>query len=290
MSRFVVVTPVLNGAGFIRATLDSVQAQTDSDWIHYIVDGGSTDGTLELIREALAHDERRRSVTGPDKGLYDALFKGLQQAEIDGHVNPDTVYVWLNSDDLLMPWALATLRQEFDITQADWMTALPTGWDSEGRLVLVQPFNWYPTWLIRAGQFNGQSLGWIQQESTFFTHRLLSKLSEAEIDQIRDRRLAGDFLLWRQFARHRSLVPIVSAVAGFRSHTGNASTTQADRYFAEIRDAGVWIPKQWQGKMLRLVFRAFALVATARNFRRRYIKLAATLGPNVQPTRLPNGK
>lgn len=274
MTRFVVVTPLLNAATFIEATLASVDAQTDPDWVHYLMDGGSTDGTLELLAEAANKESRRQILTGRDNSLYDAIFKGFEHSAANGHTDPDTIFVWLNSDDLLMPWAFATLRQAFDETGAEWITALPSLWDKKGRLVLTQPFNWYPRWLIRAGQFHARSLGFIQQESTFFKRSLLSKLSAADIARIRSNKLAGDFLLWREFSRHTALVSIVTPVAGFRNHGANASLTQWANYFAEIKAAGIWVPPPWLGRVFRIAYLPFALVATARNFKKRYARFA----------------
>jgi glycosyltransferase involved in cell wall biosynthesis len=275
MTRFVVITPVLNAATYVAATLDSVLSQTDSDWVHYIIDGGSTDGTLELVTQAAAEEPRRRIVTGRDKGLYDALFKGFEHASADGINDASTICVWLNADDLLMPWAFVTLRHAFEETGAEWITALPALWDKEGRLVVVQPYNWYPRRLIRAGQFHGRSLGFIQQESTFFTRGLLSRLPDSTVETIRNTKLAGDFLLWREFASHTALVSIVATVAGFRNHGANASVTQFARYFDEVRDAGVRVPPTWLGRILRLIYSPLAMLAVARNYRRRYAQFAS---------------
>jgi glycosyltransferase involved in cell wall biosynthesis len=279
MTRFVVVTPLLNAATFIGATLDSVDAQGDPDWVHYLVDGGSTDGTLEVLAESASDEPRRHILTGKDRSLYDAIFKGFERAAEDGHTDPDTICVWLNSDDLLMPWAFATLRQAFEETGAEWITALPSLWDKDGRLVLIQPFNWYPRLLIRAGQFHARSMGFIQQESTFFRRSLLSKLSDSDVEMIRKNKLAGDFLLWREFARHATLVPIAAPVAGFRNHGANASLTQWTRYFDEIKAAGIWVPPLWLGRIFRLAYLPFAMAATTLNFRRRYAKFAAITPP-----------
>ena len=71
-----VVTPVLNGARTLGATLDSVRAQTHRLVEHVVVDGGSTDGTLDLLRA-------RPDVvwlTAADGGMYDALNRGFQRA------------------------------------------------------------------------------------------------------------------------------------------------------------------------------------------------------------------
>src|SRR6266581_5203590 len=207
MRCFVVVTPVLNGATFIAQTLDSVDAQTYSNWVHYVVDGGSTDATLEIGRHSLANEPRRRLLAGPDLGLYDGLLKGFEQAKLDGSSSQD-VCLWINADDMLMPWAFATVARSIEATCAEWVTALPTQWDNDGRLVLVQPFAWYPRWWIRRGWLNGRGLGWIQQESTFFVRGLLERVPSDRLARVRASRLAGDFLLWRSFAELAPLVTI----------------------------------------------------------------------------------
>lgn len=275
MARFVVVTPILNGAHYIAANLASIKAQSDADWLHYIVDGGSTDGSIDILRKAALEDPRRRVVTGTDRGLYDAVFKGFDQASADGVLEPNTVCVWLGSDDLIMPWAFATLRQQFDETGADWIAALPAIWDNAGRLVVVQPYNWYPRSLIRRGLFNNRGLGAIQQESTFFTYRLLSKLPHETVEQIRKSKLAGDFMLWREFAKFAPLVPVPVTVAGFRQHGENLSTVRVDSYLNEVRATQTWIPPARLGKLSRLVFRALAALATALSFRRSWIQFEA---------------
>lgn len=268
MARFAVITPVLNGSRFIRDTLASVRNQSEQDWVHYIVDGGSIDGTLEILRDAAAEDSRRRIITGSDRGIYDAGFKGIEAATMDGVINPRTVFSWIGSDDLLMPWAFSTLRSHFDKDGTDWVTALPAIFDDAGRLEIVQPFNWYPRRLIRAGYFHNRCLGTIQTESVFFSQRLLSKVPVAVIDQIRIKRLAGDFMLWREFSRHTKLVPISTAVSGFRFHGANQSTAQIEGYYREIRDSGVRIPPLWLGRILRVGFSQLALAAGGFAFRK----------------------
>jgi glycosyltransferase involved in cell wall biosynthesis len=260
MATFVIVTPILNGARYISETLTSISRQTDSDWIHYVVDGGSTDGTQDIVRAAMASEPRRHLIEERDRGMYDAVFKGFARARIDGHGNPRSICFWLNADDLLMPWALATLRLAFTRTGADWLTTLPCFWDAEGTLQLVSPFAWYPRIFIRWGLFHGRGLGWIQQESTFFTRRLLDRVSAAALDKIRSRKLAGDFLLWREFARFAAPYPLPVAVSGFRRHDSNASTLQLQDYFQELSMAGVILPPAWLGFILRMLFRPFALV------------------------------
>ncbi|MEJ8572850.1 glycosyltransferase family 2 protein [Microbaculum marinum] len=88
--RLSVVTVCLNAAGSIAHTLDSFFAQRHPDKEIVVVDGGSSDGTLQILDRYACPD--LTVVTGPDRGLYDAMNKGL--ARFDG----DAVG-FLNADD-----------------------------------------------------------------------------------------------------------------------------------------------------------------------------------------------
>jgi glycosyltransferase involved in cell wall biosynthesis len=86
-----VVTAVRNGVGTLERNLESVLGQTWSPLEHIVVDGASTDGTLELIRRWAPH---LRYVSEPDRGLYDAMNKGLGLVR-----DPGSYVVFLNADD-----------------------------------------------------------------------------------------------------------------------------------------------------------------------------------------------
>lgn len=91
-----VITVVYNGATTIEATLQSVAGQDHPDIEHIVLDGGSTDGTVEIVapyRHRLAH-----FVSEPDRGIYDAMNKGLALAsgDIVGFLNSDDTYAAAN--------------------------------------------------------------------------------------------------------------------------------------------------------------------------------------------------
>ena len=88
--RFSIVTVVRNAAAQIGDTLQSVRLQTGVDVEHLVVDGASTDGTLDVIRQHGQHVAR--SVSEPDRGIYDAFNKGLALATGD-------VIAFLNAGD-----------------------------------------------------------------------------------------------------------------------------------------------------------------------------------------------
>ena len=260
--RFFIVTPVLNGARFLPAALGSIDAQSFAGWTHYVVDGGSADGTVEIVQASMQNEPRRRLIQGSDRGLYDALFKGFEAMEAEGP-QPDDIFLWLNADDYLAPWAFATMLQAFDLFDADWVTGLPGQWDAQGRLVLIQPSGWYPRWCIAHGWFNGRCLGWIQQESTFFTARLLRQLSPAVIETIRNARMAGDFLLWRTFAKFRRLHAVPTLIGGFRAHDSNISIRGPEIYLQELRTHRAFLPPPFLGRILRLMYRITTAVVCA---------------------------
>jgi glycosyltransferase involved in cell wall biosynthesis len=91
-----IVTPSLNQARFLPEAIESVRAQTYSPIEHVVVDGASTDGTVDILRE---HDELRW-VSEPDGGQSEALNKGFALASGD-------ILGWLNADDAYLPQAVA---------------------------------------------------------------------------------------------------------------------------------------------------------------------------------------
>jgi len=86
-----IVTPVFNSVRWIELCLQSVRhALQGRSYEHIVVDGGSTDGTLEYLKQ----QKDIRFIPGPDKGMYDALNKGMATArgQVLGHLNADEQY------------------------------------------------------------------------------------------------------------------------------------------------------------------------------------------------------
>jgi GT2 family glycosyltransferase len=95
-----IITPTLNQASFLEATLASVMAQSHPRIQHIVVDGGSSDNTVEILRRYEGRYDLSWT-SEPDGGMYAAVNRGFAMAEGD-------VLAYLNSDDLYLPWTVAT--------------------------------------------------------------------------------------------------------------------------------------------------------------------------------------
>lgn len=101
-----IVTPTLNGARFLEATLRSVREQTYPRVEHIVVDGGSTDGSLDLLR-AEGEQGTIRWISEPDEGMYEAINKGMALAGGE-------ILAYLAGDDAYLPWALESVVRIFE--------------------------------------------------------------------------------------------------------------------------------------------------------------------------------
>lgn len=90
--KITIITVVFNRVDSIAQAVASLQAQTHPDIEHVVIDGASTDGTLDILRACL--DEGAVLVSEPDKGIYDALNKGLARAtgEVIGLMHSDDLF------------------------------------------------------------------------------------------------------------------------------------------------------------------------------------------------------
>jgi glycosyltransferase involved in cell wall biosynthesis len=116
-----IITAVRNGKKHLDQTIQSVMSQSyDNSKIEYlIIDGGSTDGTLDIIRKY--EDTIDHWVSEPDKGIYDAMNKGIMAATGD-------LIAFLNSDDWYLPGALEEVANAF-VLQGDRRTVIAGRWN-----------------------------------------------------------------------------------------------------------------------------------------------------------------
>ncbi len=132
-----VVTPCYNSARFIEETIQSVLAQTYPQVEYIIMDGGSTDGTVEIAQR---YADRLTLISEPDRGQTHAINKGWARAQ-------GQILAWLNADDLYYPDTVATAVAALEAhPEAGWVYGSGVMLDANGQPMPfrhpVQPWNY----------------------------------------------------------------------------------------------------------------------------------------------------
>ncbi len=134
--RVALVTPSLNQAAYLGAAVDSVLAQTYADIDYLVVDGGSKDGSQDVLR---SYGDRVRWISEPDEGQSDAIDKGFRMT--DGEI-----LGWLNADDLLEETAIERVVEAFRAAPETGLiygdgVLLDEAGDVSGPFAGCEPFN-----------------------------------------------------------------------------------------------------------------------------------------------------
>lgn len=257
---FHVVTPAFNSADYIERTLASVALQAgDFKVHHHVQDGGSADGTTDILRRwshALAYGlipQLNRGVhftftSQPDAGMYDAIAKGFASMG----ANPDDWMAWINSDDILMPGAMASLcaiDRELGTEQVAWLGGRTR--NAHAHEVLGEVDHRQASGIIRHGLCDGLHFDLLQQEGCFFRTRVWNRIDPQADFASYD--AAGDWNLWRLFAAHEEFFQLEFALGEFMQREGQKSALQMDTYRQEIEAT---IPFERRASALRKVYRS----------------------------------
>jgi len=153
-----IITVCFNSAETIRDTIESVRGQDYPDIEYIIVDGGSTDGTLEIIKEY--GDSFSVLISEPDQGIYDAMNKGIRAASGD-------VVATLNSDDFYAhDQVLKSVVKCFEDDPK--LDACYSDLTYVDKIETSHPVRYWKSNHIKAGSF---SRGWCPPHPTFFVRR-----------------------------------------------------------------------------------------------------------------------
>jgi glycosyltransferase involved in cell wall biosynthesis len=218
-----IITPSYNQVEFLGKAIDSVLNQNYPNLEYIIIDGGSTDGSKELIEsysERLSYWESAK-----DEGQYYAINKGLEKSTGE-------IMAWLNSDDMYFNGALNTVAEIFSsFNDVNWVMGVPTVFDENDRAIVADRNR--RRRCSRFHYFASEDYEWIQQESTFW-RRSLWQQAGSFINT--DYKLAADFELWMRFYQHSKIDILDSLIGGFRMRKSNQKTLESnDDYLNEAK-------------------------------------------------------
>jgi glycosyltransferase involved in cell wall biosynthesis len=218
--RISLVTPTYQQAATIRETIESVLGQDYPDLEYGVLDAGSKDGTVEILRE-YEKDPRFHWVSEPDKGQSDAINKGLARCTGD-------VFNWINSDDYLEPGALRRVAEAF---QKNPGLDIVSGWTAEFRGDPPGIFNRIQL-QIRATPEQSIPVGVFCQPSTFWRTEIVRALGG--IDPTLHYVL--DWNLWvRYLALHgqEKVLLLDDLLAHFRHHAEAKTSASSSKFYDE---------------------------------------------------------
>lgn len=214
-----VVTPVLNGVATLPEALASVREQDYPRVDHVVVDGGSTDGTVELLERT----ESIRFVSEPDRGLSDALNKGIGMATGD-------VIGWLNADDLYNPGALRRVGEALaEHPEAEWATGYCRIVDGSGREIRG-PVTRYKNALLRRYSLPLYlTHNFVSTPSTFIRRSAYDAVGLYPLEY----RASMDYDVHLRLARRGDPVVLEHELAAFRMQEGTVSMSGFENQFRE---------------------------------------------------------
>ncbi|MGZ3759167.1 MAG: glycosyltransferase family 2 protein [Bacteroidia bacterium] len=235
-----VVLPCYNMELYIEETLKSIVKQDYPNLELIIVDGGSVDGTLQIIDKYKAHIFKL--ISEPDDGQYEAVVKGFSYATGE-------IFCWLNADDVFFSWTLSVVSTVFKQKQdLKWLIGIPTYLNEDGSLKkMYNNPSAKPIKALRNGWFRKGGYGHLQQESMFWKRELWEQSNGLNLKY----KMAADFELWINFAKYSELWTLNLSLSAFRIRSNGRSNLYKDLYDSEVKE----ISRSLRG--LPLLFRIF---------------------------------
>jgi len=223
-----IVTPCLNSARFIRETIESVAAQDYPHIEHIVVDGGSSDGTLEI----LAQYPSLAVLTGRDGGAADAINRGFRETRGE-------YFNYLNADDVLLRGAIsAAVKALEEAPNATGVYGDASWIDEKGAAIGPYPVRDFDPKLLESECFICQPAS-LLRSSAFENAGLLN----ADFD------LTFDYEFWMRLVRIGTLRRIHVPLALSRMHRANKSLGHRSAVFAEtfrvLRQHYAYVPFRW---------------------------------------------
>ncbi|WP_379971138.1 glycosyltransferase family 2 protein [Ectobacillus sp. sgz5001026] len=217
-----IVTPSFNQAAFIEETIQSVLIQDYPYIEHIVVDGGSVDGTLEILKKYSHLGNRFRYISEPDRGQSDAINKGLKMARGD-------IIGWLNSDDTYLSGAVSKAVAALQ-KHSEWAMVYGKAYHIDEN---SQIMNSYPV-----QSFDREDLFHfciICQPAAFVRKNIFTAVGSID----NDLNFCMDYDLWIRISKDYPIGHIEDYLANSRLHSACKSVAQITKILPEIMKTSV---------------------------------------------------
>ncbi len=203
---FSIIIPSLNQAHYIQNAIESIFRQDYHPFEIIIVDGGSQDGTIEILKSL--HHPSIRWLSEPDKGQANAINKGLR-------LSRGEIVSWLGADDEYEPGAFHKVASYFEKNpHAVWVTGKCHIIDAHGRKV-ARFISFYKHLLLRTRSRTILSIvDYISQPATFWRRRLLDEIGYLD----ENLHYVMDYDLWMRISAHYPIEVLDEYLARFRTY------------------------------------------------------------------------
>jgi glycosyltransferase involved in cell wall biosynthesis len=214
-----VVTPNRNGATYFDKTLSSITAQQGCKIELVVIDGASTDASPEVIRRYA--DRISYWVSESDRGMYDAINKGMRQTRGD-------ILAYLNSDDFYYPGTLSFVTRYFqDHPETDLLYGDLNFVDAQDSVLFRQR---YPD--FQFSRFRSMRYATIGQPAAFWRRSLWERVGEFDISL----KMASDFDFFIRAGQAGVVTHVPQVLSAFRVHEGSMTQRQLEVSSAEVKE------------------------------------------------------
>lgn len=219
-----IITPSFNQGKFLERTIESILSQNYPNLEYIVMDGGSTDGTIEILKK---YGKQITWFSDKDEGPADAINKGFRKSTGE-------ILFWIGSDDILLPDSLLKVSEYF-VKNNNCQWVIGRCWiidqnDKKTRKLITAYKNF---WLDHYHYSTLLILNYINQPAVFFTRKIFSELGDLRTQEYWE----FDYDYWLRLGKQYHPGLINEYLASFRIHSQARTQLNPKHFIEEVRTA-----------------------------------------------------